>query len=133
ACLLTTSWPERSAASPPWRFNTGGESPARRSGVGGGPSASRDATKELLVLLCDFLSVRSSPSPRLGSLAARRQLAGGGVPVVDARLLVTPQHTTDRRGDALRARGRLPTQVREDRPHLRHGHRRGIYPPDAAA
>src|SRR5512143_4365 len=63
----------------------------------------------------------------------RRELTGLGMPVIDPRFLVTPQHIADPFGDLHRRRWPLPEQCGEDRPHLRHRHRRGFPPPTAAA
>jgi hypothetical protein len=40
-----------------------------------------------------------------GSLSARRELPCHRMPVIDARLLVTPQYTGDFRGNSLERRG----------------------------
>src|SRR5512135_2383756 len=63
----------------------------------------------------------------------RRKRTGLGMPVIDPRFLVTPQHIADLFGDLRRRRWPLPEQCGEDRPHLRHRHSRGFSPPTASA
>ena len=95
--------------------------PARPSGI--------SIQSKIGVATLLLLSQLTEPRPR----SARRKRLGLGVPVVDASLLVTPQHATDRLGDLPRRRGTLAEQFGEDRPHLRHRHRRGFSPPSARA
>jgi SAM-dependent methyltransferase len=85
----------------------------------------RGLNAEFLLLLSQL----TEPRPR----SAGWKRLGLGVPVVDARLLVTPQDSTDRLGDFPRRRGTLAEQFGEDRPHLRHSHCRGFSPPSARA
>src|SRR6516162_2992156 len=65
---------------------------------------------------------------RIRPRASRGKIPGGLVPVINPRLLVTPQHTGDRLGYLVRCRSRMAEQPREHLTHL--GHRdRGCFPP----
>src|SRR6188474_1954004 len=94
---------------------------------------SRVGERAYLLVLCDFSfsPVRCGPPCWLGP--AWREGAGGGIPVIDPRLLVTPQRAVDQVCDLFRAGRRALQQLAEDRPHLRPGHRRCFFPPTAAA
>src|SRR5205823_5816913 len=60
-----------------------------------------------------------------------RDLARLFVPGIDACLLVTPQHRAHLLRNPGRTRPRLLQQLREQRPHLRHRHRRIFFSPAA--
>ena len=89
----------------------------------------RDAGYAGMVQGVVLLSQLTEPRP----WSSGRKRLGPGVPVVDPSLLVTPQDTTDRLGDLPRRRGAFSEEFGEDRPHLRHGHRRGFPPRVASA
>src|SRR5262249_14669650 len=86
-----------------------------------------------VVLLCDFSFSRLAAWSRAGARPPWREPPGRPVPVIDARLLVTPQHLADHLCHPHRAGARLPEQLREHRPHLRPRDRRRFSPPTAAA
>ena len=81
-----------------------------------------------VVLLCDFSFpslFRWSPS---WPWSAWWECAGGCMPMIDACLLATPQRAIDHVRDLFLPRHRRPQQGREDRPYLRHRHRRCFFP-----
>jgi hypothetical protein len=61
-----------------------------------------------LVLLCEITLKARRSGLGSGSRPPRRIAARGGVPVVDPRLFVTPQHLADHFGDASRPRRGFP-------------------------
>src|SRR5260370_36661704 len=86
-----------------------------------------------VVLLCDFLPWGLAARSWARPWPPWRELRGHRVPVVDPRLLVTPQHLADHFRYLRRRRTRTLQQLREDRPHLRHCHGRCFFPPTGAA
>src|SRR6266404_3024034 len=86
-----------------------------------------------LLLLCDFLLCGLSAWPWPRARPSRWVSSGCLVPVIDACLLVTPQQLADDLRHPRCAGAGFLEQLGEDRPHLRHRHGRGFFPPTAAA
>src|SRR5665213_2581484 len=85
-----------------------------------------------LVLLCEIL-LGSRPRRRPGVRPWRRELPRLAEPVIDPRLLVTPQHCAHPRRDLGRTRPWPPQQLCKDLSYLRRRHRRSFFFPTAAA